>query len=189
MDFSELVQSTRSIRNFDETKPLDKDTVRSIVSLCRYTPATANKQPLKFAYTVDETTCREIFPHLRLAGYLTEKPPYDGHVPTGYVLICYDTSIMSDAEVDCGICAQTMVLGAREQGIGACMIGSFDREKIAEIFQLDAHLTPRLILALGYPAEEVEIIDIQNGDVRYFRDGKQKNIVPKRTLDELIITK
>ena len=74
-----------------------------------------------------------------------------------------------------------------DKGIGACMIGSFDKSKAAELFELPDNIKPRLFIALGKPAETVEIVDINNGDVKYYRGGKDKHIVPKRTTEELIV--
>jgi hypothetical protein len=44
-----------------------------------------------------------------------------------------------------------------------------------------------LAIALGVPAEEVVIDDIQADDVKYWRDAKQVHHVPKRTLKELML--
>jgi len=186
--FSDLVKATRSFRNFDSSYRLSDEVMLSLIELCRYTPSTANKQSIKFAYANSEEACEKIFPMLGWAGYIKEdKPPYDGNVPAGYILICYDTDIAPELEIDAGICAQTIVLGAMDMCIGACMIGSFDKLKASELFNLPDNIKPRLVIALGRPKEKVEIVDITDGDVRYYRDGKEKNIVPKRTTDELII--
>lgn len=186
--FSELVRATRSFRNFDPEYRLSDETMRELIELCRYTPSTANSQSIKFAFANTVSSCEKIFPMLGWAGYIKEnKPPYDGNVPAAYILVCYDIDIANEIEIDAGICAQTIVLGAMDKGIGACMIGSFDKLKAAELFALTDNIKPRLFIALGKPAETVEIVDIKNGDVKYYRGGKDKHFVPKRTTDELII--
>lgn len=186
--FSDLVKATRSFRNFDPTYRINDEIMESLVELCRYTPSTANSQSIKFAYANSENLCEKIFPMLGWAGYIKEnKPPYDGNVPAGYILVCFDTDVANEIEIDAGICAQTIVLGAMDMGIGACMIGSFDKQKATELFNLPSNIKPRLMIALGRPKETVEIVDIKDGDVKYYRDGKFKHFVPKRTTDELII--
>lgn len=188
--FSDLVKATRSFRNFDPSYRLSDDLMTGLIELCRYTPSTANSQSIKFAYACSEESCAKVFPMLGWAGYLKEnKPPYDGNVPAGYILICFDTDISHEIEIDAGICAQTIVLGAMDMGIGACMIGSFDKKKASELFNLPSNIKPRLMIALGRPKETVEIVDIKDGDVRYYRDGKEKHIVPKRTVSELTLPK
>lgn len=186
--FSDLVKATRSFRNFDPTYRISDEIMVSLIELCRYTPSTANSQSIKFAYANSENLCEKIFPMLGWAGYIKEnKPPYDGNVPTGYILVCFDTDVANEIEIDAGICAQTIVLGAMDMGIGACMIGSFDKQKATELFNLPSNIKPRLMIALGRPKETVEIVDIKDGDVKYYRDGKFKHFVPKRTTNELII--
>ena len=66
------------------------------------------------------------------------------------------------------------------------LLGEY-KENIIDIFSLPENIKPRLIIALGKPKETVEIIDMIDDDIRYYRDGKDKNIVPKRPLDELLI--
>ncbi len=187
--FSELVKATRSYRNFDPAYRLDDEQLQGLIELCRYTPSTANTQSIKFAYANSEEACSKVFELLGWAGYLTDKPPYNGNVPAAYILVCFDNSISADIEIDAGICAQTLVLGAMDMGIGACMIGSFNKEKMAEVFALPEHIRPRLVIALGRPKETVEIVDIKDGDVKYYRDGYEKHFVPKRTLKELMLPK
>ena len=186
MLFSDLVKQTRTIRNFDPNYAVSKETLVKLIELCRYTPSTANLQPIKFAYACTKEMCDKIYPCLKWAGYLTDKPPYDGQTPTGYILLCADTGIMENP-FDEGICAQTIVLGAREMGLGACMLGSIDKEALSDIFSLPENIKPLLIIALGKPKETAEIIDCTDGNIKYFRRGKEKNMVPKRTLDEIIV--
>lgn len=185
---SDLIYKTRSYRNFNPSVKYSNKQIEDIINLCRFTPSTANRQSVKFAFACDDKLCGEVFPLLRWAGYLTEKPPYNGNVPTAYILLCCDLNIAENPiEIDVGICAQTIVLGAMEQGIGACMIGSFDKKEMSKLFGLSDNLYPRLIIALGEPNEKIVITDIKDGDIKYYRDEDKTHYVPKRTLEELII--
>ena len=78
------------------------------------------------------------------------------------------------------------MLGAAEAGLGGCMIGSFDAEKIKTALRLTDSLEITLVLALGYADEAPEIIDAKNGDIKYFRKNG-RHYVPKRSLDDIII--
>ena len=80
------------------------------------------------------------------------------------------------------------MLGAVENGLGGCIIGNIDKIKLAEALNLNEKYEIALVLALGYPKEEVVIETINtSGDVRYWRDENEVHHVPKRTLDELIL--
>ncbi len=187
---NDLLKKTRSYRNFDTSVRFADDDMKELINLCRFTPSTANTQSVKFAYACDEELCSRIFPLLGWAGYLNQKPPYDGNVPSAYILLCCDLGISDKPiEIDVGICAQTLVLGAMEKGIGACMIGSFNKEKMSSVFALPEKLYPRLIIALGKPNEKIVLKDSVDGNIRYYRDENKTHYVPKRPLEEILITK
>ncbi|NRZ40683.1 nitroreductase [Clostridium beijerinckii] len=81
-----------------------------------------------------------------------------------------------------------MLLGAVENNLGGCIIGNIDRKNLREELNLDEKFEIALVVALGYPKEEVVIENInESGDVKYWRDDKQVHHVPKRTLDDLIL--
>lgn len=90
--------------------------------------------------------------------------------------------------MDAGIAAQSMLLGLNDMGLGGCMMGSFKRNQLKELFNLEPTYEIVLVLAVGKPAENVVIDPMKPGDdVKYFRDEEGIHHVPKRTLDELII--
>jgi nitroreductase len=50
--------------------------------------------------------------------------------------------------------ALNMCYAATEQGLGSCVVGLFDRDKLRKSFGIPEDRTIWLILALGYPAKE-----------------------------------
>ena len=83
---------------------------------------------------------------------------------------------------------QSILLGAVENGLGGCIIANINRKKLAEALNLDEKYEIALVLALGYPKEEVVIETINEyGDIKYWRDENKVHHVPKRTLDKLIL--
>ena len=187
--FDELVKKTRSYRNFDNSYRMSGDELTSLIELCRYTAATANLQSVKFAYAYKNEDCDKIFPHLGWAGYIKEnKPPYKGNEPAAYILLCSDTRISREViGLDIGICAQTIVLAAAERGIGACILGSMNRDAVSKIFSLDDAIKPIIIIALGKPKEEIRIVDAVDGNIKYYRDENDVHFVPKRPLGEILL--
>ncbi len=184
-----LVDSCRSIRSFDESRPVSREMLTSFVDIARKTASAANRQPLKYRLVTGEE-CAAIQPLTAWAGSLPdwELPPA-GKMPTAFIMICHDTDIspMSNyAAMDVGIAAQTLALAAAEQDIGCCMIGSFKGE-IAKVLGLSENLMPRLLIAFGYPAETSIICAPKDGSVTYFRDDAGVHFVPKRSLNEIII--
>ncbi|MFP4557553.1 MAG: nitroreductase family protein [Bacteroidales bacterium] len=185
----DLVLSNRSYRRFNQEKHIDKKTLMKLVDMARLTPSSRNIQTLKFFISNDSSTNAKIFPHVAWAGYLKDWPgPKEGERPSAYIVIMEDTNIGEEFQRDQGIAAQTIMLGAAEQNIGGCMIASVKRKELASVLALPDHLNIELVLALGFPKEEVVIEDVKNdGDIKYWRDENGIHHVPKRGLDELIV--
>ena len=61
---------------------------------------------------------------------------------------------------DEGIAVQSILLGAVENGLGGCIIANINKNKLAEVLNLDEKYEIALVLALGYPKEEVVIENI-----------------------------
>jgi len=76
--------------------------------------------------------------------------------------------------------AQTILLGAVEQGLGGCIIASVKKENLQELLNLPVYLKVALVIVLGKPIEKVVIDDIDDtGSVIYWRDSEQVHHVPK----------
>jgi nitroreductase len=188
-DFRELVTRNRSYRRYDESHRVGRETLSTLVELARRTASGANRQPLKYILSADSATNEKIFPCLGWAAYLTDwQGPEPGERPTAYIVVLADESIAKEWFCDDGIAAQTMLLGAVEQGLGGCMIANLKKERLREALQIPDHLNIRMVVALGKPAETVVLEDLEpGGDIRYWRDEADVHHVPKRQVDELIV--
>lgn len=185
----ELVHSCRSTRRFRETPPVARDAIVDIIDTARICASGSNKQPLKFFISCDPEMNSAIFPTLAWAGYLTEWPgPAEGERPTGYIIILGDSTISENFGVDHGIAAQTIMLAAKEKGLGSCIIGSVQRPRLQEIIKVAAHLQILLVVALGVPAENIVLEAADDvHTIRYYRDADDVHHVPKRPLAEVLV--
>lgn len=80
-----------------------------------------------------------------------------------------------------------LTLAAAERGIGSCIIGSVNDNKMREILSYDEKYTCNLVVAFGYPTVKSTIkeIDISH-DQSYYLDDKGNYIVPKYKLDDIL---
>ena len=185
----ELLMKSRSYRRFDENYAVSTETLKELVELARYVPSTVNSQPLKFKIVNTPDENKKVFECLAWAGLLKDwDGPAEGERPSAYIIILCDLSVGKDKRYDDGICAQTIMLGAAEKGLGGCMFGSVKREKLAENLGIDTEkYSIDLVLALGKPVEEVKIVDLpESGSTAYYRDENNVHYVPKRSVEDLI---
>lgn len=189
MNFKELVAQNRSRRKFDQSKQLDIADLVDLVDTVRLMPSGMNKQPLKYVLTTDPDQCAAVFPLLGWAGYLKDwKGPEEGERPTGYITILLDKDIADAPNCDHGIACQTLMLAAVEKGLGGCIIGTINRKKLVDVLNIPEHCEVLLVLALGVPAEMVEIEPLpSDGKIEYWRTSDHTHHVPKRSTDELIV--
>jgi len=185
----DLVLRSRSYRRFDQSAPVQVETLRKLVDLARLCPSAANMQPLKYILSCDAEKNALIFPHLGWAAYLKDWPgPQEGERPTAYIIILGDRRIRESFGCDHGITAQTMLLGAAECGLGGCMIGSIRKPELRLALNIPEHYEILLVVALGEPKETVVLEQLgPAGDVKYWRDDQGVHHVPKRVLEEIIV--
>ena len=188
--FSELVKTSRSVRRFSKGAGITRELLTAFVDIARYTPATANFQPLKYKVFTEKSDLDDIFPRLKWAGLLKDKfvlQTYDER-PEGYIAIFTDSNILPHEKcgIDVGISAQTIMLAARSAGISGCILAAFDKDAFAKSLSLPENLSPALILAFGKSAEMITVEDAENGRVAYYRDENDVHHVPKRPISEII---
>jgi nitroreductase len=187
----DLVFKNRSCRRFHQSEKVETKVLRELVDLARLTPSAKNLQPLKYILSNSREKNETIFRNLRWAGYLREGgiEIAEGERPAAYVIILNDRTLSPSPGCDHGIAAQTILLGAVEKGLAGCVIGSMNEKKIKEDLDITAQFDVLLAVAIGKPKEEVVIEEMRTtGDVRYWRDEKQVHHVPKRSLDDIIVS-
>ena len=187
----DLVVKSRSYRVFDENFKLEKEDLVDLIELSRFSPCGKNGQYLRFIPIYKEEILNKVYPYLAWAAYLKDwSGPKEGERPTGIILIVSEEGTLTDPILACdvGIVSQTIMLGAVEKNLGGCMIRALNRKKIAEVLNLSDDYIIHIALAIGKPAQEVIIEDINEGeDIKYWMDEDKTHHVPKIVLEDLII--
>lgn len=187
--FEELIKGNRSYRRFHQDFPVSRETLKGLVNLARLSASAANLQPLKYLLSWEPEKNAAIFSCLAWAGYLKDWPgPAAGERPAAYIVILGDTQISKNFGCDHGIAAQSILLGAREQGLGGCMLGSIQRDRLRQLLQIPETMDILLVIALGRPQETVVLEEVgPDGNIKYWRDAAGVHHVPKRRLEEIIV--
>jgi len=185
----DLIMNNRSCRRFDERHAISSDVLVGLVELARFSSSAANLQPLKYILCIGAEKRGQIFSTLSWAAYLSEWPgPSEGERPVAYIILLGDTSLSRNFQCDAGIACQSILLGATEQGLGGCILGSIDRDKIRGSLSIPERFEILYVIALGKPVERIVLDDApKDGNIRYWRDDKGVHHVPKRTCRELVL--
>lgn len=185
----DLIISNRSCRRFQQDFAIERKTLEGLIELARYSASAANLQPLKYILSCEPARNARIFATLAWAGYLKEWPgPAEGERPSAYIVVLGDTQINTNFGCDHGIAAQSILLGAREQGLAGCMIGLIKRDELRRVLEISPRYEILLVLALGKPKEKVVVDDVgPDGSIKYWRENNGVHHVPKRPLSELIV--
>jgi nitroreductase len=186
----DIILKNRSFRRFDQNHKIELSALRELVELARLSGSAGNLQPLKYILVSDTKANEQIFPFMIWAKYLKDwKGPVEGERPSAYIIMLWDTSICSSKlHYDAGICAQSILLGTVEKGLGGCMLASVSRDGLRKALGIEERYEIPMVIALGKPTETVVIDDIgPDGKIEYWRDEQQVHHVPKRLLKDIII--
>jgi len=181
----EKITSRRTIRKYLQ-KDVSKEVLIKCVDAARLSPCGANLQPLKYVIINDKKLMKEVFSTLRWAGYLPNYAPRENEAPRAYIVILLDKNIRKDPGHDAGIAAMSISMVAYDEGLGSCILGAVDRDKLRKILNVPDNLDIVLVVALGYPASRSVADKVKNDDIRYWLDENGVLHVPKRDFESIV---
>lgn len=188
----DLIKKSRTHRHFTEDS-ITKETVLKVLDAARYSSAGRNKQSLRYAYTIDDNKCKEIFKNISLGGALKqeEKPTIDERA-RAFIAIVSDDSIQEDISslfFNMGLASQNIILMANDLGLNTCIVKAYNKKEIDRILNLPENYSSKILILLGKGKEEVKIVDIHsNENTNYYRKNSV-HYVPKILLEDLVISK
>ncbi len=182
-DIHTVIRTRRSIRRFSQ-EPVPLEILKQIVYDGSLAPSAGNKQPWEFIIVTQKDKRKIIFDNiywLKAAG-----KPSEDEQPQAYIIVLGNPEISKEYIYDCSAAIQNILLSAWGYGIGSCWIGSINRDKIYTHFNIPKKLEIVAIIALGYPKEKPEIVEVTTPSavVPYKRDGKL--VVPKRKIEQIL---
>ncbi len=185
-DFKSIVSSTRCTRKFKPNVIIKKNELIELINIARIVSSGKNMQPLKYIAITDDKIKDEVYKPLIWAAHLKEWNQSESEKPSAYILVINDTSIDGFSAIDSGIAMQTIMLGATTKGYAGCILASIDKIAYKKLFNLEKHLEPMFIIALGICNENIKIVDVKE-DTNYYRTKDKIHCVPKRKLSEVLI--
>ena len=158
MNFTEIALTRQSCRSYDETRPVEEEKLRTVLETGRLSPSACNGQPYHF------TVCRgETAKQVAAACGGMGMNKFAKNAPV-MIVISEEQYVKTAAlgaklkhndyrSIDIGIAAAYLTAEAAAQGLGSCILGWFDDEKIRGLCGLERPV--RLVITLGYAKDEI----------------------------------
>lgn len=157
MNFTEIAIKRQSCRSYDKERQIEEEKLSAILEATRLSPSACNGQPYHLTVCQGDTA--------RLVAEATQGMGMNKFASDALTLIviseeAYVASAALGAKlkgndyrsIDIGIAAAYLTAEASAQGLGSCILGWFDDEKIRKICKLDKPV--RLVVTLGYPKDD-----------------------------------
>ncbi len=180
MNAIELLTTRRSVRRYTD-EVVSSEVLKEIIDIAKFAPSWANTQTARYNFVTNESLLKEIAEN-GVRGHVYNKKAIDR--AKGILVLSYvkgESGVLegkvedTDGEnvpkwevFDAGIACQTFCLAAYEKGVGTCIFGVIDDEKIAKIVNLPENEAVAAIITYGY----------------FENDGK--SAPPRKELNELM---
>ncbi|MBG0858135.1 MAG: nitroreductase family protein [Bacteroidales bacterium] len=150
MEYTDLIRTRISVRNYDPDRPVPKDVLGKILMAGRLAPSACNYQPWKFLVVSSSEMLEKVrdcynhdwfkdAPHVLIVVGLKDQAwnrSYDGY---------------NSVETDAAIALTHIILAAENEGVGTCWIAAYIPAKLREALDLKNNEEAFGITPMGYP--------------------------------------
>lgn len=168
MNFKEIAENRQSCRNYDPSKKVEDEKLKSILSVARLSPSACNGQPYLITVCKGESAKKvaRATQGVGMNKFATDAPimlvisemPYVATAALGAKVKKNDYR-----SIDIGILASYITAEATAQGLSTCILGWLDDEKIRKICDVDGAV--RLVITLGYAKDGDKLRDKKRKDM------------------------
>lgn len=156
MEFWEVLEKRRSIRQFRTDREVSKDRIQRLLQAAAASPSAGNRQPWHFYVVRSEQMKKSLSEAAYGQAFVMEAPVV--------IVVCADPG-RSAARYsergrdlyciqDTAIAATIIMLAAVDMGLASCWVGAFDETQAAQALRLPQFLRPVAMLTIGYAAKE-----------------------------------
>lgn len=155
MNFMEIAQARQSCRSYEPGREVEPEKICAILEAARLAPSACNGQPYHFTVCRGETAkaVASAVSGLGMNKFAAQAPvlivvseePYVKTAAMGAKLKGIDYR-----SIDIGIAAAYLTAEAAAQGLGTCILGWLDSEKIQKICNLQRPV--HMVITVGYPS-------------------------------------
>ena len=168
MNFTDIAHNRQSCRSYDASRNVEEQKLMAVLEAARLAPSACNGQPYHITLCRGEIA-RQVAKATMGMGmnkFATDAPvllvlsekPYVKTAALGAKVKGNDYRSM-----DIGIVAAYITAEVAAQGLGSCMLGWLDDEKIRQICNLDG--ATRLVITIGYAKEDDKLRNKKRKDL------------------------
>ena len=157
MNFMEIARARQSCRAYDETRQVEDEKIAAMLEAARLAPSACNGQPYHFTVCRGKTALEvaRATAGLGMNKFAVQAPvlivvsekPYVKSAAMGAKVKNNDYRSM-----DIGIAVAYLTAEATAQGLGTCILGWLDDDRIRKLCGLDQPV--RLVITVGYAKDE-----------------------------------
>lgn len=157
MNFYEIAQTRQSCRSYNIEKSVEEEKITAILESARLSPSACNGQPYHLSVCRGENAkaVAKATMSMGMNKFAADAPvmlviseqPYVKSAAVGAKVKNNDYR-----SIDIGIAAAYITAEACAQGLGTCILGWFDDDKIRSICNLDGAV--RLVITVGYARQD-----------------------------------
>lgn len=156
MSFIDLMNKRVSCRKF-ENIPIPREVILECLEAARLSPSYHNIQPWNFIVIESPEKKKEVAeiladPNSRINHFTFDAP----------LLVAVTTEVRpipgfeevrtyTYADFDCALAAYSFCLAATDKGLGTCMIGWYDAERLKECLKVPKEKSLPIVIAAGWP--------------------------------------
>lgn len=151
--FSEVVRRRAMIRAY-KSDPVPDEIVQQLLKYAVRAPSGGHLQPWEFVVVKNPNVRAQLAKAAMNHTAVTTAPVI--------ILTCADIQRAGSEHgtrgsfvslIDTAFASLLILLGAVEQGVGACFVASYNAEEVAKLLALPPHVRPVGLITVGYPAE------------------------------------
>ena len=153
MNFTEIAKNRQSCRQYDAEREVEAEKLQAVLEAVRLAPSACNGQPYHLTVCKGETAKKasRAVMSMGMNKFAADAPiliviSEEDYVPTAALGAKMKKN--DYRSLDIGIAAAYLTAEATAQGLGTCILGWFDDEKLRELCGVDHPI--RLVITLGY---------------------------------------
>jgi nitroreductase len=150
MEYTKIIRSRESIRNYDPGRPVPEEILEKILNAGRLAPSARNCQPWKFLLISSPVMLEKVsscYPR----DWLKEAPHILVTIGSRSLAWVRSYDGYNTLETDVAIALTHIILAAENEGVATCWIAAYDPIKLKNVLDLESNMEIFGITPLGYP--------------------------------------